>query len=120
MKYTNSQIKETCAIAWESNFGIRPKNKDIKIIDKKEDRTYILFSVGYHLYEFHSYIFHDNSLWCGNGTVKKVDDYYKFIYEDGSFGFGKFGVVVYKEQVVSCEKWNPIKGQFENVEIENG
>ena len=62
MKYNNSQIKETCAIAWESNFGIRPKNKDIKIIDKKEDRTYILFSVGYHLYEFHSYIFHDNSL----------------------------------------------------------
>lgn len=120
MKYTNSQIKETCAIAFESNFGIRPKNKDIQIIDKNDNRTYIIFTVGQHLYKFSSYTFHDESVWCGNGTVEKVDDYYKFIYEDGSFSLGRFGEVVYKEQVVSYEKWNPLRGQFEKVEIENG
>ena len=116
MKYTNSQIKETAAIAFESNFGIRPKNKDIQIIDKKEDRTYIIFTVGQHLYRFSSYTFHDDSVWCGNGTVEKVDDYYRTTYSNGDVIIGT-NSIDYFGDMTSCEKWNPLRGQFEKVKV---
>lgn len=118
MKYTNSQLKETCAIAFESNFGIRPKNKDITIIDKNDNRTYMIFTVGNHLYKFSSYTFMDEAVWCGNGTVVKIDDWYKNTAGD-TFCFTSSPIQQNNEKVIN-EKWNPLRGQFEKVEIENG
>ena len=114
MKYTNSQLKETCAIAWESNFGIRPKNKDIQIIDKNDNRTYIIFTVGNHLYKFYSYTFHDDSIWCGNGTVEKIDEWYKNT-SGKLFSITPSPIGLENESVIN-EKWNPLRGKFELIE----
>lgn len=111
MKYNLSEYKATCAVAFESNYGIKPKNKDISIIDKSDDRTYIIFTVGTHLYRFKSHLFRDNSVWCGTGTVLKIDNWQKVTHKDGSVTYEQ-NPMDNPEYHKSIEFWNCLAGKF--------
>ncbi len=77
MAKTNRQLKEIAYIALKSEYGFAPSKKDIALMEAAGDGTYILFRVGTKQYRFNSYILHIggmDSVWCGNGTINKIDE----------------------------------------------
>ena len=70
-KLSTRDYKNTVKVALEGNYGFSAKSSDIKIHYGNEYRTLIIFSIRGIIYRFKSYIFHDNSVWCGDGTIEK-------------------------------------------------
>ena len=69
---TNTQLKKTAQAAIRSFTGTEPKLSTITLLEASGDRTYILFRVCDIEYRFTSYLFSDNSVWVGDGTVERL------------------------------------------------
>ena len=71
MAYTNTDIKKTAQAALKSEYGFKPRLKEIILQEVSFDRTYIRFRVGIHEYSFNSYRLPDGSVRVGSGTLEK-------------------------------------------------
>lgn len=65
-------LKKTVQFALENEYGFKPALNDIVLLEASDDRTYIRFRVNEHEYAFNSRLFRDGSVWCGDGTIKKI------------------------------------------------
>ena len=71
MTYTNTDIKKIAKAALKSEYGFKPRLKNIILQEVSFDRTYIRFAVGIHEYIFNSYRLPDGSVRVGSGTLEK-------------------------------------------------
>lgn len=75
MNRTKKELKEIAQGALESEYGFKPSQKDITLLESSGDGTYIYFKVNNKEYQFNSYIrtYDDMEIiWIGQGTITKL------------------------------------------------
>lgn len=84
IKYTKKDFKSTVQEALKIEYGFAPPLSEIKLLETYSDRTYIMFSVRGHEYQFRSYIANTGinertgepfeSVWVGEGTIERYGE----------------------------------------------
>lgn len=75
MNRTKKELKEIARGALENEYGFKPSQKDITLLESSGDGTYIYFKVNNKEYQFDSYIrtYDDMEIiWIGQGTITKL------------------------------------------------
>lgn len=70
---TKTELGRIARCALEYEYGFCPALKDITLLEASDDRTYILFNVNGHEYSFRSRLVWDGVVWCGPGTIEKLE-----------------------------------------------
>lgn len=70
---TKDLLRKTAQIALGSEYGFKPSLGDIVLLEGSDDRTYIRFTVKGHEYVFRTFKYSDGGVWCGRGTIEKVE-----------------------------------------------
>jgi hypothetical protein len=75
MNRTKKELKEIVQVALENEYGFKPFQKDITLLESSGDGTYIYFKVNNNVYQFLSYITtcgDMKTVWVGEGTITKL------------------------------------------------
>ena len=73
---TKTELKAITYEALKSEYGFAPAKSNIVLLEAAGDGTYILFRVGNKEYRFDSFIAHIGgmeTIWCGSGTLEKIN-----------------------------------------------
>lgn len=75
MNRTKKELKEIAQGALKNEYGFKPSQKDITLLESSGDGTYIYFKVNNKEYRFDSYIKTYGgmkTIWVGAGTITKL------------------------------------------------
>ena len=84
IKYTKNDFKKTAQAALKAEYGFCPPLSEITLLETAGDRTYIMFSVRGHQYQFRSGICDRGinertgkqyeCIWVGKGTIERYGE----------------------------------------------